>query len=413
MWLWGQPVFDSILIGGYLVLMTLMWGGLVLGVSRWARDHRLLQPGAPPTGSVPRVSICIPARNEALNIGRCLRAVLAQRWPNLEVIVVDDRSTDDTATVARAAAEGDERLRVIAGSEPPDGWSGKAWACTRAASEACGEILVFVDADVILHPDAVHGAWAAMEARALDLFSAFGTWELDSFWEQVVIPPVGWLIRGSIDLDGVNSPGREAAFANGQFIAIRRPVYDLVDGHTAVKSTILDDVVLARTVQRRGYRLGLVDAPWLFRVRLYRSLREIIGGYSKNLYEGMNRRLTAGVGAIVFISVGTLFPYACLTGGLVARIGFGWTIPASPWLAWFGLICGLQLVFRWRIDHRDGRDPRFFWSHPLGNLVLIWILARSIFRMESEWKGRRFVDGRPVPAGTTPSQSGARQSNER
>ncbi len=396
MWLWGQPVFDTILMGGYLTLMTLMWGGLVFGVSRWAKHHRLVPPSGPVRAGVPRVSVCIPARNEAMEIERCVRAALAQNWPDLEVIVVDDRSTDQTGTLARAAADGDPRARVVEGTEPPDGWSGKAWACTRAASEASGDVLVFVDADVTLHPDAVHGAWVAMETRALDLFSAFGTWELKSFWEQVVIPPVGWLIRGAIDLDGVNLPGKEAAFANGQFIAIRRSVYDHVDGHGAVRATILDDVGLAVAVQRRGYRLGLVDAPWLFRVRLYRSLGGIVSGYSKNLYEGMNRRLTTGLGAIFFILVGTLFPYVCLVGGVVARLGARWTIPAWGWLAWFGAICVLQLVFRWRIDRRDGRDSRLFWTHPLGNILLIWILVRSIFRVEAEWKGRRFVDGRPV-----------------
>jgi cellulose synthase/poly-beta-1,6-N-acetylglucosamine synthase-like glycosyltransferase len=109
MWLWGQPVFDTILMGGYLTLMTLMWGGLLLGVSRWAKLHRLVRPMGPVTADVPRVSVCIPARDEAGNIGSCVRAVLAQNWPNLEVIVVDDRSTDQTGAIAREAMEGDSR----------------------------------------------------------------------------------------------------------------------------------------------------------------------------------------------------------------------------------------------------------------------------------------------------------------
>ena len=396
MWLWGQPVFDSILMGGYLALMTVMWGGLVLGVGKWARHHRLAQPLGAPPAEAPTISVCIPARDEALNIAACVRAVRAQRWSRFEVIVVDDRSSDGTGALAREAAEADDRVRVVEGTEPPPGWSGKAWACTRAASEATGDLLMFVDADVTMHPDALHGVWAAMEARALDLFSAFGTWRLESFWEQVGVPPVGWLIRGSIDLDSVNAPGREAAFANGQLIAIRRQVYESLDGHGAVRSTILDDVALATAVQRRGYRIGLVDAPWLFQVRLYRSLREVIAGYSKNLYEGMNRRLTVGLGAILFILIGTLFPFLGLIGSLFVRVGLGWTIPEWPWITWFASICGLQLLFRWRVDRRDGRNPRLFWTHPLGNVLLIWILVRSIFGMEAEWKGRRFLDGRAV-----------------
>lgn len=394
MWLWGQPVFDSILMGGYLGLMTLMWLGLWVGVPKWGRDHRLQQPQGSPPADGPRVTVCIPARDEAENIAACVAAVRACRWPDLEVVVVDDRSSDGTGELARAAADGDARVHVVEGTEPPAGWSGKAWACARAAGEATGDVLVFVDADVEVHPDAIWGAWEAMEARALDLFSAFGTWRLETFWERVAIPPMGWLIRGSVDLDAVNAPGRAEAFANGQFIAVRRDAYDDLGGHDAVKTTILDDVALSTAIQRRGRRIGLVDAPWLFRVRLYRSLSEVMSGYSKNVYEGMDRRLSTGVGAILFILVGTLFPYLAVAAGLAARLVLGWGVPAWGWVAWFVGICGLQLAFRWRLDRRDGRDPRHFWTHPLGNIVLIVILARSILGVESEWKGRRFVDGR-------------------
>lgn len=395
MWLWGQPVFDSILMGGYLGLMSLMWSALVLGVHRWGRNHRLARPPGPPPEDGPKVSICIPARNEADNIEACVEAARALRWPRLDIVVIDDRSTDDTAARARAAAEGDPRVQVVMGTAPPQGWSGKAWACARASGEARGDVLVFVDADVTLHEDAVRAVVAAMDARALDLFSAFGTWRLESFWENVVIPPVGWLIRGSIDLDAVNAPGREEAFANGQLIAVRRAAYEEADGHPAVRATILDDVALATAVQRRGFSIGLVDAPWLFEVRLYRSLREIVAGYSKNLFEGMDRRLSTGVGAVFFIFVGTLFPYLAIALGLFARWGLGWSVPGFGWVAWFAAICVLQVAFRIRLDRRDGRSAGLSWTHALGNLVLVWILVRSIVGMETEWKGRRFVDGRP------------------
>jgi len=316
--------------------------------------------------------------------------------------VIDDRSTDDTAAVAIEAADGDPRVRVVSGTEPPQDWSGKAWACTRAAGEATGDILLFVDADVRLDEAAVQAVVAAMDARALDLFSAFGTWRLESTWENVAIPPVGWLIRGSIDLDAVNAPGKEAAFANGQLIAVRRAAYQQIDGHGAVRGTILDDVALAVAIQRQGNRIGLVDAPWLFEVRLYRSLREVVAGYSKNMFEGMDRRLSTGLGAIFFIFVGALFPYVCVVGGVVARLGLGWSVPGWGWVAWFGAICGMQVFFRYRLDLRDGRAPRWCWTHAIGNLVLVWILVRSIMGLETEWKGRKFLDGRPSHVDSSP-----------
>ncbi len=393
---WGDPMVDGLLMGGYLGLMTLMWVGLWWGAPRWGAAWRLANPEVVPT-SGPRVSICIPARNEAENIQACVAAALAQTWPSLEVIVVDDRSTDNTLSLAKAASASDSRLFVFEGAEPPADWAGKPWACARAAAESVGAVLVFVDADVVLHPNAVTALMAEMDARRLDLFSAFGRWRLVTFWEHVVIPPVGWLVRGSVNLDAVNSPGQEDAFANGQLIAVRREAYEEIDGHEAVRASILEDVALARAIKRRGRRLGLVDAPWLFDVRLYRSLSEIMAGYSKNLFEGMGRRLTTGLGAMLFIGVGTVFPLALLCLGLAARWGLGWGVPAYGWLAWTAAICGLQVAFRWRIDRRDHRAGTFAWSHVLGNLLLVAILLRSVLGLEAEWKGRRFVDGRPAP----------------
>jgi len=212
----------------------------------------------------------------------------------------------------------------------------------------------------------------------------------------VAVPPVGWLIRGAVDLDAVNTPGKEAAFANGQFIAVRRSTYDRIGGHEAVADTILDDVRLASAVQRVGGRLGMFDASWLFEVRPYRGLSEVVAGYSKNLFEGMDRSLTTAMGAVLFIFVGTLLPYLAVAVGLFLRLGLGWGVPGWGWIAWMALVCALQVWFRARVEQRDGRSPRLAWTHALGNIVLVWIVVRSTLSLEATWKGRRFVDGRVV-----------------
>jgi hypothetical protein len=392
---WGEPWLSDLLAGGYLGLLTLMWALLALGVPRYGARWRLPAPvpGAPPPAG-PRVSVCVPARDEAANIGACVRAVLASDYPDLELIVVDDRSSDGTSDAARAAAAGDPRFHLTAGSEPPAGWSGKAWACARAAGEASGALLLFVDADVRVHPGAISALVRARAAEGLGLLSLFGRWQLVSFWERALIPTVGWFIRGAVDLDRVNKPGAEEAFANGQLILLTREAYESVDGHGAVKDQILDDVRLAAAVKRRGHATGLRVAPWAFEVRLYRSLSEILNGYTKNLYEGMGRRPALGMGAVLFVLVGTLAPYLGLAGGLVGRAALGWSVPATGWLAWMAAICALQLLFRARVEAFDGRSPGIAWVHPVSNLLLVWILIRSMGRVEVEWKGRRFVDGR-------------------
>ncbi len=336
----------------------------------------------------------MPARDEALNIGACVRAALDSRWPDFEMVVVDDRSSDGTGAAALAAAANDPRLRVIEGSEPPPGWAGKAWACARAAGEAKAPLLLFLDADVRLHPDALRVLVETAEAERLDLLSAFGTWTLDGAWERVVIPTVGWFIRGAVDLDRVNSPAQPDAFANGQLILVRRSAYEQVGGHGAIRDQILDDVRLAETFKRRGLRIGLRVAPWLFSVRLYRSLAEIFYGYAKNLFEGMGRRPMLGLGAVLFIFVGTLLPFLGLGGALVARLGLGWAVPGWPWIGWLAGVCALQIAFRWRVERRDGRSGSIAWAHPLANLILVAILLRSVLGMKVKWKGRIFVDGR-------------------
>lgn len=394
---WEDPIWSELFAAGYLSLLTLMWGALVLGVSRWGARWRVEPSREAPDEPWPALSICVPARNEAANIGACVRAALASRWPDpacLEVLVVDDRSTDGTGDLAREAASGDPRLRVVSGEEPPPGWAGKPWAVARAAGEARGDLLFFVDADVVLHPDAALTLSGVLLRDRLSLLSVFGTWELVSFWERAVIPAVGWFIRGAVDLDRVNDPGRPDAFANGQAILVSRERYEAVGGHAVVRDQVLEDVRLAEAFKRRGEPIGVRVAPWAFRVRLYRSLGEIVAGYGKNLYEGMGRRPGVGLGAVLFIFVGTLFPVLALLGGLAGRLLLGWGFPGTGWLLWLGGLVGLQLLFRWRVERRDGRGGGLAWTHPLANAVLVWILLRSVFGVRARWKGREFVDGR-------------------
>ena len=395
--LWAEPALSGILAGGYLILLTLMWVMLVVGVGRWGRRF-VLQPERVVPPELPFVSVCIPARDEAHNIGTCVAAALTTRLENFEVVVVDDRSSDGTGDAARAADDGSGRLRVVEGTEPPEGWAGKPWACARAAGEARGALLCFVDADVRLDARAVGALAAELEAHELGLISAFGTWELVSWWERVVIPAVGWLIRGSVDLERVHQPSRLEAFANGQVLMVERGAYQSVGGHEAVKAEVLDDVRLARALKRRGHRIGLRVAPWAFRVRLYRSLSEIVSGYGKNLYEGMDRRSALGLGAILFIGVGTLLPWMLLIASLISRLALGWGLPGAPWVVWLGALCALQILFRWRLDRADGRSGRDAWTHPIANVVLVAILTRAVFGVRSTWKGRRFEDGQAVSA---------------
>lgn len=389
---WGEPAFSEVLLGGYLALLSLLWGGLLAGVGGWHRKNAL--PDAP-DNDLPPLTICIPARDEAHQIGACVAAALKSDHPSLSVVVVDDCSTDGTAQAAIAAGNGDPRLSVITGRSPPAGWAGKPWACARLATEATGQHLLFLDADVEIAPSAARRAAAVMVAKKLGLVSLFGTWTLRSIWERVAIPVVGWFVRGVTDVEAVNTPGRKEAFANGQFLLVDRAAYEAVGGHSAVKDAVLEDVRLAEVMKQRGWSLGLYAAPDAFSVRLYRSLREIFEGYTKNFYEGMGRRPHLAIIALVFLIVTAVLPYVLFPiivfapTVLLTGMGAEW-----PWQVWMALVCGLPVAFRFRLDRADGRSGILAFSHPLGNAVLAAILVGSVFRVRTRWKGRLFHDGR-------------------
>ena len=389
---WGDDGFTGVLAAGYLGLMSLAWIALCWGAGQWGRAWRLKRESKP-LEDQPLVSICIPARNEARCIAACVSAALKQDYENFEVLVVDDRSEDDTGVLATRAAAGDERFRLIGGEEPPSGWAGKAWACQRLSDESVGKLLLFIDADVCLAPWALTAAVAEQQRRGSALLSLFGDWELRSFWEVTVVPVVGWLIRGFVNLDEANSSNSPTAFANGQFILVEREAYLRVGGHEMVQAEVLDDVRLAQAFNTRALPCTLLHAPGAFRVRLYTSLSEIISGYSKNLYEGMDRRLSMGCGAILFVFVGTILPFVVLGTLAYVQLALGWKLSLF-WTVWAAGICSLIFCFRWRIERMDGRSGLYALSHLLGNLVLVWIILRAMFSLESEWKGRRFVDGK-------------------
>ncbi len=402
---WGEPSLSELLFGGYLGLLTVLWSGLAAGASAWRTRFALPDVAAPATPQ--RLSILIPARNEAENIAACVRAALASDYRDFEVVVVDDASTDGTAAIAKAAGAGDPRLRVAAGTPLPEGWAGKPWACARASELATGTAYLFIDADVELAPDAARRAVGVLEERRLDLLSAFGSWKLDSFWERAAIPVIGWFIRGATDIAAVNAAGRPEAFANGQFILVRGPSYVAVGGHACVKAEVLEDVRLARAMKQRGQRLGLYFAPSLFRVRLYRSLGEILAGYGKNFYEGMDRRPQIPLIALLFLFVTVGAPWLALAVALVRPTA---VFPAMDipflWLAWLALTCVLPLVLRFRLERLEGRSGALAWTQPIGNAVLGLVLFRALFAVRTTWKGRVFHDGKAVSPDAADPRSG-------
>ena len=263
----------------YFIISTLLFI-LALIIIYWVHNQYhldlVVKPVPAPT-SAPKVSVCIPARNEETNIRRCVEAALRQDYPDFEVIVLDDRSTDSTLTLLKEIASRDSRLLPISGSDLPEGWAGKPHALYQASALAKGEWLCFVDADTFLAPNALSAVYAkAIETQA-DLFTVMTKQILGSFWERTVMPLVMTALSVGFSPRKVNDPSRRDAVANGQFIFIKRSIYDLVGGHEKIKDQIVEDKALSENVKWNGHRLVVANGMQLISTRMYTSLETKIG----------------------------------------------------------------------------------------------------------------------------------------
>lgn len=268
-----------------MTLVRLASAGAAVLAAHAAVNARLLRvPSARSTAT--RVSVLLPVRNEALRVEACLRALLAQLGVDLEVVVLDDGSTDGTADVVRRVAGGDPRVRVLAGRPLPAGWLGKPHACWQLAQAAApsSEVLVFVDADVVLEPHAVAATVELLVESGLDLLSPYPRQQAPGA-TTLVQPLLQWSWLTFLPLRIAERPGHPAlAAANGQLLAVRRSAYDAVGGHAAVAGQVVEDVELLRAVKRGGGSGGVCDGTALATTRMYDSWDELVDGYGKSLW---------------------------------------------------------------------------------------------------------------------------------
>ncbi|MCC6985497.1 MAG: glycosyltransferase [Anaerolineales bacterium] len=274
----------------YIILSTILFILAIL-IIHWIHNQYhmdIVVTPAPPPVNAPKVSVCIPARNEETNIRRCVEAVLRQDYPNFEVIVLDDRSADSTLTLLKDIASRDSRLLPVSGSDLPEGWAGKPHALYQAASVARGEWLCFVDADTFLEPFALSSVYAETMKQKADLFTVITNQILVTFWERVIMPLVLTALTVGFSPRKVNDPKRTDAISNGQFIFIKRSAYDAIGGHESVKDRIAEDQAIAHHVKSRGFRLIFADGTRAVSTRMYTSFAGIWEGWTKNIYLGLS-----------------------------------------------------------------------------------------------------------------------------
>lgn len=333
-----------------------------------------------------RVSVVLPMRDEERNAEGCLRALLGQRYPDYEVLAVDDESADRTAEIAAEIAREDSRLTLLTGAPLPCGWTGKAWASHQAARRASGEWLLFTDADVRLHPDALASAVAVAASRRAEMLSVVQRLECETFWERVLQPAFAAFVLAVSPARLAQSPRLGVAYATGQFILVRRDAYESAGGFGAVRGEVTEDVAFARLLKRRGCRLVMANAADVVRVRMYHGFGEVWRGWRKGLYPASGHS-------------GPLMAVALLLIGLTS------VLPALTLLGWFAGLDGpvigaaavsvlLMLATRFVGDSLFGVSPAYGVFQPLAALVIAanWLasMRRHHTGLGQVWKGRTY-----------------------
>ena len=335
--------------------------------------------------ALPLISVLVPARDEEANIEACVRSLLAQNYPNFEVLVLDDRSADDTYPILCRLRDRDHRLRVLIGAELPPDWYGKPFACWQLANAARGELLLMTDADCVFAPDALLLALGARQEQKADVVSLVPDLRCEGFWERLLIPVQYLIIFAFLPTPLIRTtPFPWFAAANGAFLFLSRETYFEVDGHRAVRQQLAEDVKFAQHVKRQGKSLWYGDGSRTYFVRMYDGLDALWAGFAKNLFPAFSRNLALLLFVIfLLVNVFVLPPLWVIWGGLTQA---NWTL--LPLGAYFGLA-----AVRLGLTMRFGRDSAgYALLNPLAWSLVIGIALTSAYRSLSgqgnAWKGR-------------------------
>ena len=336
----------------------------------------------------PSISVLIPARNEEKRISKCIHSLLEQDYSNYELIVLEDQSSDDTAVTLGRIGVDNPRLKILAGTPPPQGFTGKNWACAQLAEHAWGDLLLFTDADTIFQPQALKEIVKAMLREQADLITGYPRQLMESWGERLLVPFFLWAVLCFTPLwlaYRLRLPILSTAV--GQMMLFRREAYQQVGGHEALGPKIVDDTALASSIKRAGLRWRVINITDLISCRMYLGSKQAFDGFAKNLFAAFEFRL--GVFLFVYLWLGALFlePLIILSAKL-----FG-VAPTASYIE-LAICIGFSLLL-WCIPYGELKLPLF-----LGIIYPITIIANEVAAFQSvilSLTGRLSWKGRPLP----------------
>lgn len=336
-------------------------------------------------GDLPRVSVLIPARNEEQNIAACVESLLVQDYPDFEVLVLDDHSTDQTPAILQQLAQREARLQVIPGDSLPEGWLGKHWANHQLSQRATGGLLLFTDADTRHAPDTLRESVAALIVQQADLLTAFPRQDMLTWGERLTVPILSFSILSFFPILLIKRLRLAALSVTiGQFMLFRRNAFDAIGGYASVRADVVDDVMLGRRIMATGLHWQLVDGTRHVSCRMYRDFSSAWSGFTKNLFAMFGHHIL--LYAIAWCWIGACFllpPLALVSGTLSRLLNFPTAIAA---------VAVLEGLFIFSVAYRRFRFPMYLVVlYPIHVAVFILLAMRSLLHTllgSGSWKGR-------------------------
>lgn len=340
----------------------------------------------PTAKDLPRVSILVPARNEADKIEACVKSLLAQKYADFDVLVLDDHSKDETHLILERLAERDARLRVLTGKPLPGGWLGKHWACHQLARSASGELVLFTDADTRHAPNMLRDSVSAFLAEDADMLTIFPREETVTWGERLVIPAIGFFIFSFLPLALVQKLRLPAlAVAIGQFMMFRRESLEAIGGFESVRANTMDDVSLARQIIRRGFRWRIMDGTHHVTCRMYSGFWDAVDGFTKNIFAYFDYHVLLSVLAWSWIWVAYALPPLVLLADAV-------DMPVEVFPHQIAIYSTALALLSWAISFKRFRFPMILvLIYPVTLTLFVLIAFRSIvynLMGQANWKDR-------------------------
>jgi chlorobactene glucosyltransferase len=400
------------LLFSLLLIVLLAWVGYFI-ITMWNSYHlpKLIKKNKnAKIGKKPLVSIIIPARNEEKRIASCIKTLKLQTYPNLEIIIVDDFSTDNTPEKAKESINDDKRFILLKLSDinqkKPTQWIGKSYAMHQGRQHAHGEWLLFIDVDYMEHePVLIERAIEHVLNEKIDLLSLIPQHICKSFWEKIIQPiPLG-LIPAISPLSRANKPESNVAVAFGCFILIQQSVYDSIGGYKAIKGHIADDAAMAKLVKQSRFKIGIARGQQLLKIRMYEGFHEIWQGWSKNIFLGVvqKREIKSKLQKFFFVGAGSVgifglmvFPFLMMILSLIMMFlerTLFWQNLTILSIAIWGIVTILHFIVQ--NTYKIGK-PYYAPLAFLGGLVTIAIFLNSAIKSLSgtgvQWKDRVYTD---------------------